>query len=400
MSNSQNQADQIRRVAMQSCLIGLLLAVSFSVSAERKIAEPLRVTMSSPATIENSFWGPLIRFAQAVAEDLNIALKVEYSTLNSLEIRKDGLSILTSKSPPHYFVTGYWYQAAVDYIPTAQEHGVKIFIINRGLPDSDRLYFGDPRQKYSNWIGISIPDEFFVGYRLAEILIAEARKRELTDEKGVVHINGLAAGTEEVRLRLDVERVRALKLSVDAIEHARLGGVYYTYWSREIAKAATPVLLNRYPKTKAIWAETDTMALGAMEAVKEMNIEPGKDVLFGGIDWSIEALQAVKDGRMVATMGGHFIEAGVALILIHDYHYGIDFEGDTGVKIDIPMYPITRENVDEYLPLLTDQNWRDIDFRKFSKKYNKKLKKYDFTPDNLFADLLKKKPENNVMDDK
>lgn len=67
------------------------------------------------------------------------------------------------------------------------------------------------------------------------------------------------------------------------------------------------------------------------------------------------------------------------LILLYDYHKGIDFAGELGLKFYSPMHAITAENIDRYRLLLEGVNWEDVDFTKFSKVLNPSLKHYDFS---------------------
>ena len=82
---------------------------------------------------------------------------------------------------------------------------------------------------------------------------------------------------------------------------------------------------------------------------------------------------------MTATIGGHFMEGGWALVLIHDYAKGIDFVEELGVKIPTPMQALTAANVKSYQDKMHPEKWSQIDFKQFSKVYNKKLTKYDFS---------------------
>lgn len=67
------------------------------------------------------------------------------------------------------------------------------------------------------------------------------------------------------------------------------------------------------------------------------------------------------------------------MILLYDYHKGIDFADELGVKFHSPMYAITAENIDRYRPLLEGMDWNKVDFTKFSKAFNPELKRYDFS---------------------
>jgi ribose transport system substrate-binding protein len=61
----------------------------------------------------------------------------------------------------------------------------------------------------------------------------------------------------------------------------------------------TESVLNRHPDLKAIFAENDDMALSARQIVENAGL--GDQVLVGGVDAMPPAIEAVRDGRLVAT---------------------------------------------------------------------------------------------------
>ncbi len=56
-------------------------------------------------------------------------------------------------------------------------------------------------------------------------------------------------------------------------------------------------------KVNAIFAQNDSMALGAIKALKEEGIQPGKDIFIVGVDGQKEAKEAIEKGEMAATVG-------------------------------------------------------------------------------------------------
>jgi hypothetical protein len=100
--------------------------------------------------------------------------------------------------------------------------------------------------------------------------------------------------------------------------------------------------------------------------------------VIGGFDWNPASLNAIADGRLSASMFGHFLEGAWALILVHDYHYGIDFANEPGVRLSTPLSIINADNYGQYKVLLQKDGWEAIDFRRFSKKYHQELKTYNF----------------------
>ena len=70
-------------------------------------------------------------------------------------------------------------------------------------------------------------------------------------------------------------------------------------WLNEKAAALTESVLNRHPDLKAIFADNDDMALAARQIVENAGL--GDQVLVGGVDAMPPAIEAVRDGRLVAT---------------------------------------------------------------------------------------------------
>ena len=69
-------------------------------------------------------------------------------------------------------------------------------------------------------------------------------------------------------------------------------------FKREEGRIATENILRANPKVKGIFAHNDEMALGAVDAVSAA----GKDIVIVGFDAIDDALAAVKEGRMAATV--------------------------------------------------------------------------------------------------
>ena len=71
-------------------------------------------------------------------------------------------------------------------------------------------------------------------------------------------------------------------------------------WDRIKALDVATNMINRYPNLKAIYCANDTMALGAMQAVK--NSKKIDQIIVVGTDGIPEAVESVKAGDMAATI--------------------------------------------------------------------------------------------------
>ncbi len=158
-------------------------------------------------------------------------------------------------------------------------------------------------------------------------------------------------------------------------------------WSREKAYLQTQGVLRQYPGLSVIWVANDPLALGALNAVREIGKIPGKDVMIGGLNWDLPALLEVRDGGLVVSVGGHFMTGGWALILLHDYFHGRDF-AEIGTELQLPLFSsLDRQRVINYLDVFGDGDWSKIDFRSFSKVFNPDLSRYDFSLENVYRNL-------------
>jgi ribose transport system substrate-binding protein len=71
---------------------------------------------------------------------------------------------------------------------------------------------------------------------------------------------------------------------------------------RDKGRKAMEALIQQYPKAKAVFAHNDEMALGAITALQAAGKKPGKDIIVVSIDGQKEALQAIVDGTLGATV--------------------------------------------------------------------------------------------------
>jgi ABC-type sugar transport system substrate-binding protein len=75
-------------------------------------------------------------------------------------------------------------------------------------------------------------------------------------------------------------------------------------WTRDEGKKVMKSFIDRFTKEniQAVYAHNDDMALGAIQALKEAGLKPGVDVIVVSIDGIRDALTAVKDGELGATV--------------------------------------------------------------------------------------------------
>lgn len=347
-------------------LSALLCLPAIAAQAPPKQTPPKVAFLVPNPPNEQPFWTQVTKMMKAVAEDLNIDLQVAYSKAGSYNHKKDGLALLNSQPPPDYFLTLYLIEATKHHLERAEQLNISTFIFNAGVTPEDRAEIGRPRGKYPHWLGQMVPEDRKAGYLLADTLIAKAKAAGKTDDRGKVHLINVGAFGASI----DESREEGLNERLDEQDDALVKKTILTGWSAVTAYRETLETLKQQPDIGAIWCVSDATALGAVKAVKESGKTPGRDIFIGGIDWSREGLNAVAAGDLTVSVGGHFLEGARALILIHDYHYGIDFADESGVEMKTAMQPITADNVRDYQDMLNNPDWRKVDFKQFSRKYN------------------------------
>jgi ribose transport system substrate-binding protein len=154
--------------------------------------------------------------------------------------------------------------------------------------------------------GISIP---FVGpdNRQGARMVAEYLVAKLKAGDEVAILEGITTSFNAQQRKAGFE---------DALGAGRLNVVssQSAQWEMNMANTITSSMLSEHPKLKAILASNDSMALGAMAAVKEAN-KTGQ-VYIVGFDNIQAAQEAIREGKMLATADQHGDQLAV---------YGIEF---------------------------------------------------------------------------
>ena len=101
-------------------------------------------------------------------------------------------------------------------------------------------------------------------------------------------------------------------------------------------------LLQAHPDVKAIFAENDEMALGAIEA---LGARAGSDVVVVGFDGTSDGLAAVKDGKMYATIAQQPGELGAKAV--EEASKLIKGESVTA-EIPVEVVTVDKDNVGDF----------------------------------------------------
>lgn len=284
---------------------------------------PPRVVFLNPGSpderVIGPFWTTTARLMHRAAEALGLRLDVQFSGLDRRELQRQALQLARSPIPPDYVVITNSQQSGPDVMAALARTPAKLMMIHSDLTAEQRQRFGHEREHFPQWIGTALPDNARGGARLMAELCAQLGARGETTPR-VLGITGWRV--EPVSL----ERARGVQAWLDQHGRGRTLQLVYSDYSAADGERKAEVLLARYPEANILWAGNDSMALGAQQAVQRR----GARVLVGGMGGWPQALKSIADGGLAATVEGHYLIGAIALVLLHDYHHGLDFAAAGG----------------------------------------------------------------------
>lgn len=362
-------------------LASLLLLFVFPQNINAK-HQKISVTYISHVSQKQQFGQRVHSFAKASASDLGIDLNIVLPSkdLGRYEYLEFAKKVFAKRPKPDFIIAIFYRMMSKNILELSKKNDIPIFIVNTNISVDEINIIGNPREKYENFLGVFASNEQFAGYSLAKYLIKESKKQNPNKTIKIIGISGPKEAVEAV------ERNKGLLKAVSEEDNVVLHQLVYGNWNKETAYHQTARLLKRYTNNiDIIWTASDEMSIGAKKAIDESG--DSDLILTGGVDWSKEGILAVKDELIDVTVGGHFMNGGFALVLLYDYFNGIDFKKELGSQIKLNMSLLSKKNVNKYLNKFTENDWNEIDFKKYSKHLNPKLKKYDFSIDTLFNNL-------------
>ncbi|MBT9544933.1 MAG: ABC transporter substrate-binding protein [Candidatus Sericytochromatia bacterium] len=359
-------------------------------------ADPIsraEIALFMPREADDTFWSMFRDFTQAACNDLGMDLRVYYAHDDPATALKQIKAATSGPNPVQGLVFQNFKQTGRQFLEIAEKARVPSFIIDTGLDESERKRVGKPRETFQYWLGEFLPENEEAGFDLANRLLDRALELKQVDFEAnpfaKIQIIGLAG---ENLSNASSDRIKGLGIAARGRKDTLLQDMIPAYWSRDQARLRTRQLLQQAPpgSIQVIWAANDPMALGATDALKELGLTPGKDVVAGGVDWTAEGLQAVQAGVLDATVGGHFMQGAWAAVMLYDYFRGQDFAKES-VEMRLRMQILDKQNIDTYLQYFSKSNWEQINFREFSKVANPERKKYNFGLQALLEQLQQKK---------
>ena len=336
-------------------------------------ARDIQVAFINPG-VENGadVWQPITRFMAAAAEQFGLKLEVLYANRDRIRMVELARDVAGRTNPPDYVVLVNEKQRGPAMMEYFRGQRSQLLVMHNDLTPEQRQQMGNEREGMANWIGTITHDVQAIPTAMMEGLY-----RKSVAAPRIVGVSGDRATPISA---LGEQAVRAF---VARAGRGELLQVVPGNWERADAAAKVRGLLQRYPNANMVWAANDTMALGALDAVLEMNLND--KVLVGGMGAFPQALESVASGKLAVTAGSPAFIGAWCMVMIHDHQRGKDFALANGPRqVNNTAVIVNDAASAARLGGLMERPSR-INFRRFSLAESPELKVYDFSYDAVVA---------------
>ncbi|MDX2202888.1 MAG: ABC transporter substrate-binding protein [Hyphomicrobiaceae bacterium] len=348
---------------------------------------PLSVTFVNPGKAGEVFWELVSDSMRAAGRSLGVEVETLWAERSFRRMQELGIEVVRRPRKPDFLIIVNEEAAGAPILEAAEAAGVKTLMLSNTLTGEDAARLGEPRQKLKTWIGSLVPDIEEAGARMARALVDAARANGLRSADGKIHLLGLA-GDENTPLSLarnsgllrvvfgepDVVLDRLLNANWNETEGGLLADNYLQWAQR---KGIVPA---------GIWAANDPIALGALKAARRLGHMPGRDIFIAGLNWSPPALDAVRQGDLLLTDGGHFLGGALSILLLRDYADGCDFAGPTPIRT-FKTSAVTRERAEVMRAFVAGRQFERLDLARLRSRTGAACASRDLSVDALLSAL-------------
>lgn len=277
-------------------------------------------------SLTNQFWANMKDCYEEAGEKLGIDVDVQTGTTEGdTQSQLDVLMTMADMGYDAIIVSPIDGTNLIPGIVKCNENGVKVINLGPGV-DTEAL----------EEAGGHLDGKITVRFQDQGRMVAEDMIERLGDEGGEVAIlQGLTgAGQSEGRTAGATEVLEADD-KIDLVASVPCD------WDATTAYDATKDILSEHPDLAGIFACNDVMALAAVEALES---EDKQGVLVYGVDFTDDAREAIKEGRMTGTMSYSSVKyTEAALKLAVAIVQGREYAD----PIYLPLTLVTVDNVDE-----------------------------------------------------
>jgi len=282
------------------------------------------------STLGNPYFVTLKDGAQTAADELNVKLLV-YDAQNDPQLQLTQVEEAIGLQVDALLINPCDKDAIVPAIEEANDAGIPVITTDRDAAGGERLCF----------IG---SDNVHGGELAAKALIEGLRAAGKPQPWKIVILNGIPGTTAAIDRKTGFHNILDAFKENGTIEEI-IEEVANFDRNQGYEKMAT--ILADNPDVVGVVAANDEMALGAIEAIEDAGKTPGTDIIVVGYDAIDDAVAAIKEGKMYATIAqSPFLQGYWAVYAAYKY-----LEGEWTPPqffIPTPLLVVTSENADTF----------------------------------------------------
>lgn len=307
-------------------------------------------------TLDSEFWNRYVAFTKTGAKQLGVKLIV-LNADNKPDQMTQFTQDLVARKVDGIISVGYW-STAPSTIMFAKRANIPV-VITDTYPD-----FSPQSGKYTNYIAFVGPSDQDAGYHMGMALLNAVKAGP--DGKKVI---GVVNGTPGTSVAINRRKGLTQAINEYGKDKVVIAGEVQGNFVRDQAQTAFEALYQGHPEIKGVFSANDPMAMGVISALERAGKVPGKDVLVVGMDLNGSNVVAMKEGKQLFSIGGHWLQGGIGLLIMYDYLHGYKIPADKA-SFDLKLLPMTQNDVSRFERDFPGGQ-PNFDFKAHSKVYNK-----------------------------
>jgi ribose transport system substrate-binding protein len=271
------------------------------------------------STLNNPFFVTLRDGAQETADELGVNL-VALDSQNDSATEASNVEDLIARGVDALLINPTNAEAIVPSVQAANDAGIPVFTIDRSAAGGE--------------VVANVASDNTEGGRMAGRYIVE----QIGQSGRIVELQGIP-GTSAAR-----ERGQGFNEIMDQHDGLEVIARQTANFDRAEGLNVFQNILQANSDIDATFAHNDAMVLGAIQAAESAG--RAEEILFVGFDAIADAIQAIKDGRLAATVAQQPAQIG-SLGVQTAYDYVVDGESVEDF-IPVPLALVTEDNVGEF----------------------------------------------------
>lgn len=329
-------------ILLAVCMLAMSLAACGSSSSKSSSSkkDDGSYSMTYVVSVDDEYLNYLYHAAVEAADEMGVNMDIRYAGQDSNKVI-DCIEQAKAENKDAVIVNLASSADAKACIEAAGD--MKIVFINRVPYDEDLPLLKDNAAAVAS-------DEHDSGGFQGDFLVDYFAKKGQKDVKYVLLEGTPNLVHTQLRSEIPVQKMKDAGISLTEVK------TIMADYNRAKAASAMEEFLQENKDFDLVLSNNDAMAMGAIQAMKELGINPA-DYTIVGIDGLTDALNAITKGEMTMTVFQSYagqakasVQAAVNMISGKALTDGIDCTVDPGCDslIYIPFEPITAENVGDY----------------------------------------------------